>query len=85
MTYELQHFIQHRIQFVHLMQGFAALSVIGFAIHIPIYMYIKYLSLRYGVRKNNSKKKSHTTYIPLCRTRWRAKLKNHITDFLTNN
>ena len=33
MTYELQHFIQHSIQFVHLMQRFAALSVIGYAIH----------------------------------------------------
>ena len=33
MTHELQHFIQHSIQFVHLMQRFAALSVIGYAIH----------------------------------------------------
>ena len=33
MTYKLQHFIHHSIQFVHLMQRFAALSVIGYAIH----------------------------------------------------
>ena len=33
MRYELQHFFQHSIQFVHLMQRFAALSVIGNAIH----------------------------------------------------
>ena len=30
---KLQQFIQHSIQFVHLMQRFAALSVIGNAIH----------------------------------------------------